>query len=54
MIEEAEARISTLEAEMATEEVFSDYKLMNEKCTEADALRISLDEYLTEWAELSE
>ncbi len=54
LIDEAETRISELEAEMATEEVFSDYKLMNEKCTEADTLRISLDEYLTEWAELSE
>ncbi len=54
LIEEAEARISALEAEMATEEVFSDYKLMNEKCTEADTLRTNLDEYLTEWAELSE
>ncbi len=54
LIEEAEARIGVLEDEMTHEEVFSDYKLMGKKCTEADTLRKNLEEYLEEWTELSE
>lgn len=54
LIEETELRISTLEEEMTYEEVFSDYKLMAEKCNEADSLRQSLDEYFEEWEALEE
>ncbi len=54
LIETAETRLGELEKEMTMEDVFSDYKLMAEKCAEADALKKSLDEYLDEWAELGE
>jgi len=37
---------------MTREEVFSDYKLMNEKCAMADSFRQSLEEYYSEWSEL--
>ncbi len=53
-IEEGEARISELEEEMTREEVFSDYKLMNEKCGECDSLRRALEEYYDEWTSLNE
>ncbi len=52
LIENAETRLSELEEEMTRQEVFSDYKLMNEKCAEADSLRQSLEEYYAEWGEL--
>ncbi len=54
LIEEAETRIAVLENEMTLEEVFTDYKLMAEKCSEADTLRKSLDEYFEEWSALEE
>lgn len=52
LIENAEQRIAELEEEMASEEVFSDYKLMTEKCRETDLLRQSLESYYDEWSEL--
>ncbi len=52
LIEETESRIAVLEQEMTMPEVFSDYKLMSEKCSETDALRQSLEEYFEEWTEL--
>lgn len=52
LIENAETRLSELEEEMTKQEVFSDYKLMNEKCAEADSLRQILEEYYAEWGEL--
>ncbi len=54
LIEDAEGKISVLEEEMTMPEVFSDYKLMAEKCSQADALRHDLDEYLEEWTLLEE
>ncbi len=54
LIDETEGKISALEEEMTLPDVFSDYKLMAEKCSEADTLRQNLDEYLEEWTELSE
>ncbi|MDO4743869.1 MAG: ABC transporter C-terminal domain-containing protein, partial [Clostridia bacterium] len=54
LIEESEARLAVLEEEMTSEEVFSDYKLMAEKCSEADVLRQNLDEYFEEWTNLEE
>lgn len=52
LIESAEERLSELDIEMAQEEVFSDYKLMAEKCSEADDLRQNLELYYEEWGEL--
>lgn len=52
LIEQSETRLSELEEEMTKEEVFSDYKLMTEKCAEADVLRQALEEYYDEWGEL--
>ena len=37
---------------MTLEEVFSDYKLMNEKCAECDDARNRLEGYYGEWTEL--
>jgi len=52
LIEQAETRLSELEEEMTREEVFSDYKVMAEKCAEADEMRQKLEEYYDEWGEL--
>lgn len=52
LIEDAEQRISELEREMASEEVFSDYKLMAEKCQKTETLRQNLESYYDEWSEL--
>ena len=52
LIEQAETRLSELEEEMTQQEVFSDYRLMNEKCAEADELRRNLEEYYEEWGDL--
>lgn len=54
LIEETEARITMLEEEMADEAVFSDYKLMNEKCEETERCRTQLEEFYEEWAMLEE
>lgn len=53
LIEQSEMRLAELEEDMTREEVFSDYKLMNEKCSEADEIRKKLEEYYDEWSELS-
>ena len=52
LIEQAETDLALIEEEMTKEEVFSDYKLMNEKCAAADQLRQSLEEYYAEWGEM--
>ena len=52
LIEQAEADLAQIEEEMTKEEVFSDYRLMNEKCAAADQLRQSLEGYYAEWGEL--
>jgi len=52
LIEQTEADLAQIEEEMTREEVFSDYKLMNEKCAMADSFRQSLEEYYSEWSEL--
>ncbi len=54
LIEDAETRLSALEEEMTLEEVFSDYKLMGEKCSEADLLRKNLEDYLEDWTNLAD
>ena len=52
LIEETETHIAELEEEMTLEEVFSDYKLMNEKCAECDDARNRLEGYYGEWTKL--
>ncbi len=52
LIEETEERIAVLEEEMADEAVFSDYKLMNEKCEETEKCRRDLEIFYEEWTEL--
>ncbi len=52
LIEETETRIAELEVEMTSEEVFSDYVLMNEKCEEIEKCRCNLDNFYEEWTEL--
>ena len=54
LIEESENRIAELEEEMTKEEVFTDYKLMNEKCEETDRLRQLLEGFYEEWSMLEE
>lgn len=54
LIADAESQLAVLEEEMGREEVYSDYLLMAEKCTQADTLRKNLDEYLEEWTSLEE
>jgi ATP-binding cassette subfamily F protein 3 len=51
-IENCETRLAELENEMTLESVFSDYKLMEEKCKEADRLRQELDHFFEEWEAL--
>ena len=53
LIEQSEMRLAELEEEMTREEVFSDYKLMNEKCSESNEIRKKLEEYYDEWSGLS-
>lgn len=54
MISETENRIDRLKQEMAEEEVYSDYQLLNEKTTELQEKNSFLDELYAEWEELSE
>lgn len=54
LIEETESRIAELEEEMAREEVFSDYRLMNEKCAETEQKRQELEAYYEEWSTIEE
>lgn len=51
-INEVEKKISDLETEMTYEDVFSDYKLMEEKCTEVEELKKQLGNYMSKWEEL--
>jgi len=54
LIEKAEERLAVLEVEMTQEEVFSNYKIMAEKCTETEDLRKNLEEYYDEWTSLQQ
>lgn len=54
LIQETEEEVSGLEADLTREEVFSDYTVMNEKCSALEDLKKSLEEYYDEWAMLSE
>ncbi|MFA9381551.1 MAG: hypothetical protein ACERKO_10885 [Acetanaerobacterium sp.] len=46
--------MAALEQEIASEQVYSDYKLMQDRCAVLEQRRCDLSAYLDEWAELSE
>ncbi len=54
LIEETEEKIAFLEEEMTTEEVFSDYVLMNEKCQKLEESKENLEGFYEEWTCLAE
>lgn len=53
-IEELQNRADILSEEITKEEIYTDFELMNEKCTEIDRLKNLINEKFDEWAELSE
>lgn len=53
-IEQTENEIAELEGEISLPEVAADYQLMQEKCLLIEQKRSELDNYMNEWAELSE
>ena len=54
LIAACEEKSPLLEAELASEEVYSDFQKLNDKCAELEAEKKALDEYYDEWASLSE
>lgn len=53
-MEKLQLQQDELEAEIASEEVFSDYKLMQEKCAELENIKQSYNDMFDEWAMLCE
>lgn len=53
-IEQTEQLISQLESEIADPAIASDYALINEKCSQLDEARNSIEEKMDEWAELAD
>lgn len=53
-MEEIQEKIDILSEEITHEEIYSDFELMNEKCTEINRLKELSNEMFDEWAELSE
>ncbi len=53
-MEEVQNTIDALSEEITKEEVYSDFQLMTEKCTEIDRLKNLANDLFDEWAELSE
>lgn len=51
-IDEFQAQIDELTAEIAKEEVYTDYELMNQKCAEIDSLKQKIDENFDKLIEL--
>lgn len=51
-IDEFQAKIDELTAEIAKEEVYTDYELMNQKCAEIDSLKQKIDENFDKLIEL--
>lgn len=51
-IDEMQSRIDALTEEIASEEVYSNYELMNEKCAEIDELKNKIDEHFDRLVEL--
>ncbi len=54
LIEGAEERIPLLEEELASPEVTKDYEKLNAKCSELENARKELDDFMEEWAALSD
>lgn len=54
LIEEAEEKCLFIEEEMTKPEVFSDYEIMNEKCSQLEETKTALEEYYEEWSSLSD
>ena len=53
-MEKLQSEQDILQSELATEEVFSDYKLMQEKCAQLEQLKQSYNDMFDEWAMLCE
>lgn len=53
-MEELQEKVNILSEEITLEEVYSDFELMNRKCTEIDQLKNLINDKFDEWAELSE
>ena len=53
-IEQLEQLISNLETEIADPETAADYNQINEKCSQLDEARNSLEDKMEQWAELSD
>lgn len=53
-IEQTEQLIAQLESEIADPAIASDYALINEKCSQLDEARNSIEEKMDEWAELAD
>jgi ATP-binding cassette subfamily F protein 3 len=53
-IEELQNRADLLSEEITREEIYTNFEVMNEKCTEIDRLKNLINEKFDEWAELSE
>lgn len=53
-MEEIQQTIDLLNEEITKEEVYTDFAVMNEKCTEIDRLKNLANDKFDEWAELSE
>ena len=53
-IDELQARIDALTEEIGKEEVYSDYELMNSKCSEIEKLKQQIDEDFEKLIELDE
>ena len=53
LISENEEKVSQIENDITLPEVFSNYEIMQKKCSELEKTKNLLDEYYNEWAELS-
>ena len=53
-IDELQLRIDALTEEIGMEEVYSDYELMNSKCSEIESLKQQIDENFEKLIELDE
>lgn len=54
LMEQAEAEIETLQQEIASPELASDYTALNEKCERLEQVKLDNEAYMEEWLELSE
>ena len=52
MIEEKQSELDNLQEEITREEVYSDFEVMNKKCTDIEQLKNEIDEMFDEIVEL--